>query len=125
MITARYFQESEFKACSPSCSLQDMKQHTMDKLDAARALAGIPFVLNSAYRSPAWERSHGRTGTGAHPHGCGVDIRCNTSANRMKIIQSCLAVGFRRIGIGKTYIHVDDDETQAQNVIWHYYDGTV
>ena len=125
MITAKHFKESEFKACSPACSLQDMKQHTMDKLDAARALAGIPFVLNSAYRSPAWERSHGRTGTGAHPHGCGVDIRCNTSANRMKIIQSCLAVGFRRIGIGKTYIHVDDDETQAQNVIWHYYDGTV
>ena len=125
MITAKYFKESEFDACTPSCSLQEMEQHTMDKLDAARSLAGIPFVLNSAYRSRAWETSHGHTGTGAHTHGCAVDIRCNTSANRMKIISACLAVGFRRIGIGKTYIHVDDDETQTQNVIWHYYNGTV
>lgn len=123
MITAKYFNESEFKACSPSCSLQDMKQHTMDKLDAARELAGIPFVLNSAYRSPAWEKKRGRTGTGAHPHGCGVDIRCNTSANRLKIVRACLSVGFTRIGIGKTYIHVDDDPDKTPNVMWHYYDA--
>lgn len=121
MITAKHFNESEFKACTPRCSLQDMNQRTMNKLDRARELAGIPFVLNSAYRSPEWERAHGRSGTGAHPHRCGVDIRCNTSANRMKIVQACLQVGFRRIGIGKTYVHVDDDPTKPQNVMWHYY----
>ena len=121
MITAKYFNESEFKACSPSCSLQDMKQHTMDKLDFARGYAGIPFVLNSAYRSPEWEKAKGRTGTGGHPHGCAVDIRCNTRANRFKIVQACLLAGFTRIGIGKTYIHVDDDPDKPQRVIWHYY----
>ena len=121
MITAKYFNESEFKACSPSCSLQDMKQHTMDKLDAARKLAGIPFVLNSAYRSQAWEKEKGRTGTGAHTAGCAVDIRCNASANRFKIVQACLLAGFTRIGIGKNYIHVDDDPTKPEQVIWHYY----
>lgn len=121
MVKSKYFKEKEFAACVPSCSLQDMKQHTMDKLDAAREAAGIPFILNSAYRSPAWEKAKGRTGTGAHPHGCGVDIRCNTNANRMKIIKACLAVGFTRIGIGKTYVHVDDDAEKTQNVIWHYY----
>ena len=121
MIKSKYFKEKEFAACSPSCSLQDMKQHTMDKLDAARELAGIPFVLNSAYRSPAHEKAHGRTGTGAHAHGCAVDIRCNTSASRFKILRACLAVGFNRIGIGKNYVHVDDDTENPQNVIWHYY----
>lgn len=124
MITAKYFKESEFKACVPSCSLQDMNQATMNKLDAARELAGIPFVLNSAYRSPAWEKKHGRSGTGAHPNRCGVDIRCNTSANRFKVVTSCLAVGFKRIGIGKTYVHVDNDESKTQNLIWDYY-GTI
>lgn len=123
MITAKHFRESEFKACSPSCSLQDMKQHTMDKLDAARELAGIPFVLNSAYRSPAWEKKRGRTGTGAHPHGCGVDIRCNASRNRYKIITACLLAGFTRIGIAKTYVHVDDDPAKDPCVVWHYYDA--
>lgn len=121
MVTARYFKEAEFKKCTPSCSLQDMQQHTMDKLDKARECAGIPFVLNSAFRPVSWEKKHGRSGDGAHPHGCGVDIRCNSSANRMKIIKGLLDAGFTRIGIGETYIHADDDATKAQNVIWHYY----
>lgn len=29
--------------------------------------------------------------------------------------------GFNRIGVGKTYIHADNDNSLAQNVIWHYY----
>lgn len=122
MITAKYFSEKEFKACVPSCSLQDMQQHTMARLDNAREIAGIPFVLNSAYRSVKWEKAHNRTGTGAHSHGCGVDIRCNTSRNRLKIVMACLQAGFTRIGIGKTYIHVDDDPEKDQNVMWHYYE---
>ena len=121
MIKSKYFKEKEFAACVPSCSLQDMQQHTMDKLDAARGLAGIPFVLNSAYRSPEWEKSKGRTGTGAHTAGCAVDIRCNASANRFKIVQACLLAGFTRIGIGKNYVHVDDDPAKPEQVIWHYY----
>lgn len=120
MITAKYFKESEFRVCVPSCSLQNMQQHTIDKLDAAREMAGIPFVLNSAYRSKKWELSKGRTGTGAHTQGCAVDIRCNTDENRMKIISALLAVGFRRIGVAKTYIHADDDPKKKQNLIWLY-----
>ena len=56
MVTSKYFSEGEFNRCSPSCSLQDMKQTTMSKLDTAREIAGIPFVLTSAYRSPAHDR---------------------------------------------------------------------
>ena len=121
MITARHFTESEFRACSPSCSLQNMKQGTMNRLDKAREIAGIPFVLNSAYRSVAWEKSKGRTGTSAHTLGRAVDIRCNTSQNRMKIVRAALQAGFNRIGIGKTYVHLDDDLSLPQEVIWHYY----
>ena len=121
MIKSKYFKEAEFRACSPSCSLQDMQQHTIDKLDTARGLTNIPFVPNSAYRSKEWEKSKGRTGTGAHTVGCAVDIRCSSSANRFKIVNACLIAGFTRIGIGKNYIHVDDDPTKPQEVIWHYY----
>lgn len=122
MIKAKYFKESEFKACVPSCSLQDMKQSSVNRMDRAREIAGIPFVLNSAFRAVEWEKEHGRSGDGAHPHGYGWDIRCRTDANRMKIVRACLEVGFTRIGIGKTYIHVDDDPEKTQNVMWHYYE---
>ncbi len=121
MITAKYFNEKEFRACTPSCSLQNMRQGTMFRLDAAREIAGIPFVLNSAYRSVAYEKKKGRAGTSSHTKGAAVDIRCNSDANRFKIVDALLRAGFKRIGIGKTYVHADDDESKTQGVIWHYY----
>ena len=121
-VTAKYFSEAEFRRCTPPCSLQDMDQQFIRQLDAARASAGIPFVLNSAYRSPAWELSKGRTGRGDHPQGRGVDIRCNTSANRMKIVRALLDNGFRRIGIANTYVHAGLGKDLPQDVMWDYYD---
>lgn len=120
-IKSKYFAEAEFRRCTPPCSLQDMDQDFMRKLDAAREEAGIPYVLNSAYRSVAWEVSKGRSGKGDHPQGKGVDIRCNTSANRMKIVRALLDNGIRRIGIAKTYVHAGDGDNLPKDVIWHYY----
>lgn len=122
MVTSKYFKEAEFKRCTPSCSLQDMKQSSVDRMDRAREIAGIPFVINCAYRSPAWEKACNRSEEGSHPHGCAWDIRCNTSTNRMKIVAALLEAGYTRIGIGKNYIHADDDPTKPQNVMWHYYE---
>ena len=121
MVSAKYFKESEFRNCVPSCSLQDMSQELMYMLDEAREIAGIPFVLNSAYRSKEWEKSKKRTGNYANTRGMAVDIRCNADNNRYIIIQALLQVGFNRIGIGKTYIHADIDRTLTQRVVWHYY----
>lgn len=120
MITAKYFKEAEFNRCSPSCSLQDMKQTTMSKLDTAREIAGIPFVLNSAFRSSAWDKSKGRSGTGAHTTGNAVDIRCTSDRNRFLIIDALIKAGFNRIGIAKTFIHADDSPSLSQDVAWMY-----
>lgn len=120
---AKYFLPSEFKACTPSCSIEQMDQAFLAKLDAVRERAGIPLVLNSAYRSPAWEKKHGRAGTSAHCEGKAVDIRCNASSNRYKIVKAALECGVRRIGIGPTYIHIDMAGDHAQDVIWDYYGG--
>ena len=109
MITSKYFKEDEFNRCSPSCSLQDMKQTTISKLDTAREITGIPFVLTSAYRSKKWDQSKGRSGTGAH-----------TSRNRFLVVDALLKAGFKRIGVAKTFIHADDSETHDQSVMWLY-----
>lgn len=121
MITAKYFKESEFKKCTPPCSLQDMSQALMWRLDNVRASAGIPLVISSAFRSIAYEKSKGRAGTSAHTKGLAVDIRCNSDRNRWKIIKALIDNGFTRIGIGRTYIHADIDGDKTQEVIWHYY----
>ena len=120
MITSKHFQEKEFNKCSPSCSLQDMDQRTINRLDAAREIAGIPFVLNSAYRPEEWEKEHARTGTGAHPERRAVDIKCNTLRNRFLIVNALIKAGFTRIGIAKTFIHADDSEKLDSLVMWLY-----
>ncbi len=120
MIKSRHFSESEFQRCSPSCSLQDMNQGTMNRFDTVRDLAGIPLVINSAYRSKEWDKAKGRSGTGAHTLGRAIDICCNTERNRFLIINSLLKAGFTRIGIAKTYIHADDSPNHTQSITWLY-----
>lgn len=122
MITARYFKEAEFKKCTPSCSLQDMNQRFMTTLDGVRALAGIPLKLSCAYRSVAWDKAKGRSGNSAHTRGMAVDIVCNSSSTRSKIVTAALRLGINRIGIGKNFVHLDTDTSLPQNVIWHYYE---
>lgn len=120
MITSKHFSEKEFKRCSPSCSLQDMNQETMHRFDSAREIAGIPLVIDSAYRSSQWDKGRGRSGTGAHTLGRAMDIRCNVNHNRFLIIDALLKAGFTRIGIAKTYIHADDSPEHDQQVAWMY-----
>ena len=119
---SKYFSESEFKKCVPSCSERDMDGAFLSLLDDVRSIAGIPLVLNCAYRSAEWDKSKGRSGNSAHTRGLAVDIRCNTSANRMKIVRAALDCGIRRIGIGKSFIHLDADESLPQDIIFHYYE---
>lgn len=118
---SKYFKPSEFQACVPSCSIDDMDGAFLALLDDIREAAGIPLVLNCAYRSREWDIAKGRSGNSAHTRGLAVDIRCTSNSNRMKIVRAALLCGVKRIGIGKTYVHLDADETLTQGVIWHYY----
>ena len=122
MKKARYFVDKEFNRCSTSCSIEDMDQEFLDTLDKIREEAGIPLVINSAYRSPEYERSKGRSGTGAHTHGVAVDVRCKNGVNRLTIIEAAVKCGIKRMGIADTYIHIDQGERFGlpENV-WTYY----
>jgi zinc D-Ala-D-Ala carboxypeptidase len=106
---SKYFKEIE----------ENMQPHFLAKLDEAREYAGIPFVINSAYRSPTHPLSIKKP-TSSHIKGLAVDIRCNTSRNRSLVLDALRAVGFNRIGIAKTFIHVDLDFDKSQNVTWIY-----
>lgn len=120
-FTPVYFSEKELASLTPSCSLNDMDGQFMKRLDFARTIAGIPFVLNSAYRSKEWDISKGRNGTSYHCKGRAVDIRCTTSTNRAKIVYSLLNAGFKSIGLYASFIHVDDRyrEDNGSAKIWY------
>ena len=118
---SKYFSPSEFEKCNPSCSIEDMDGGFLALLDKVREKAGIPLVLNCAYRTKAHEKKMGRSGNSAHTRGKAVDIRCNTSANRYKIVKAALECGICRIGVGATFIHLDNDTSLPQGVIFDYY----
>lgn len=115
-----YFHPSEFGRCNPPCKKSDLHPDTIARLNKMREIAGIPLVLNCAYRSPEHDKAKGRSGTGAHTLGRAVDIRCNNDATRYKIIVAALAAGFTRIGVASTFVHVDDSPTHAQERFWPY-----
>lgn len=115
----KHFKPLEFTCCVPRCDIQDMDAAFLAMLDNAREYAGLPFVLNSCYRSVEYEKSKGRTGLSSHCKGCAADIRCTDSRKRFVIVNALIAAGFQRIGIAKTYIHVDSDPDKRPS-IWLY-----
>ena len=106
---SKYFKDIEYK----------MDVDFLAKLDEARGYAEIPFIINSAYRSPEHKESI-KNPTSSHIKGLAVDIKAKDSRTRGVILDALRCVGFTRIGIAKTFIHVDLDYSKSQNVTWLY-----
>ena len=114
-----HFDMSEFM-CSCGCRGNDMDSRFLGKLDYARAQAGVPFVINSGYRCATHNKTVGGKPTSAHTTGHAVDIAVANSHQRFKILEALIRANFQRIGIAKTFIHVDDDQTKPKEVTWLY-----
>jgi uncharacterized protein YcbK (DUF882 family) len=106
---SKYFKEIEY----------GMNPKFLEKLDEAREFAGFPFFINSAYRSPDHPLSI-QNPTSSHIKGLAVDIGVTDSSTRYLVIDALIHVGFNRIGIADTFIHVDDDKEKVGGVIWTY-----
>jgi hypothetical protein len=113
----KHFKEEEFY--SPDLQECRMQYGFVRSLDRARTIAGIPFKINSGYRTPEHNRKVGGKSTSSHLKGLAADISCTSSSQRIKIVQGLIDSGFRRIGIADTFIHVDSD-TDKSDAIWLY-----
>lgn len=111
------FAAAEFGRCNPPCSMDSMDDKFMARLQTARDLAGVPFIINSAYRTVQYELSKKRSGKSMHCLGRAVDIKCVDSGTRYRIINALISAGFNGIGIDNTFIHVDDRDLP---LIWTY-----
>lgn len=101
-------------------NLDKMDADFLNALDEARELAGIPFKINSAYRTPEHNAKIGGKPNSSHLKGLAVDISVTDSRSRFIVLNALISVGFNRIGIADTFIHVDLDRDKSQNVIWTY-----
>ena len=116
--TIPYFKKSEF-TCKCGCGHNNISNELVRQLNKARTISKIPFKINSACRCEKHNRSEKGSETSSHLKGYAVDISISSSFNRFKILQALMAVGFKRIGVYKDFIHCDIDSDKSQNVVWY------
>ena len=115
-----FFEYKEFDSPDEVGSYINMDVGFLNKLAAARKAAAIGFKITSGYRTPKHNEKVGGVPSSSHTNGHAVDIYAPTSRQKFIIINSLLQAGFNRIGIAKNFIHVDDDPSKAEDVIWTY-----
>ena len=115
-----YFKIREFDSPDEVGSGDKMNTEFLEMLDCARSYAGIPFKINSGYRTKEHNKNVGGVEGSSHLSGYAADIHCANSKNRALMVGSLLEAGFMRIGIGTNFIHVDNDERKVFPVIWLY-----
>jgi len=119
-LDLKYFKLSEFDSPDEVGSGKKMNSKFLEKLDYARHNAGIPFKINSGYRSKAWNmRVKGKLHS-SHCSGLACDIGYTGSRERYLILNALMDVGINRFGIAKGFIHCDVDKQKDPDVIWLY-----
>lgn len=113
----KYFNRGEF-ACKCGCGLNKVQDSLLERLDVAREIAGVPFVIKSGYRCPQHNAAVGGVANSAHTRGLAADIAC-TAATKNIIVKGLIKAGFKRIGLGGNFVHADIDPTLG-NAIWTY-----
>ena len=121
-MSKTFFSEKE-QSCN-CCGQGKLSGDTLIRLNFARLIAGIPFVLNCACRCAKHNKEVGGVEKSAHlikadNTANAVDIQCTNSSARFIILKALLDAGFKRVGIYKTFIHADDDPNLPSEVIWH------
>lgn len=114
-----YFDYEEFDSPDVPGSGKKMNKYVLDRLDVARGGAGIPFKINSGYRTKEHNKKVGGSKTSSHLGGWAVDIHCTDSRSRERIVHHLIMAGFQRIGIAKTFVHADIDP-HKQPALWLY-----
>ena len=72
----------------------------------------------SGYRCAACNKAVGGAENSAHLRGTAVDIQINWPPKRFEVVSLALMKGVRRIGISIDHVHIDLDESLAQEIMW-------
>lgn len=115
---SKYFSRNEF-ACKDGCKKDDIDFAVVYDLTDIREAFGRPIKVTSGCRCEKHNAIEGGKPDSSHLTGKAVDIECLTGVDRYLLLLLALN-RFHRIGIGKTFIHLDHDLTKPEDVCWLY-----
>ncbi len=116
-MLSKNFHSAEF-ACKCGCGGNTISQSLVDMLQGIRDRLGR-VDITSGYRCEAHNKAVGGVPNSAHTKGLAVDIACSVGADRYALLDTVFVAGFYRIGIAKSFIHVDIDDSKPGSV-WVY-----
>jgi len=88
-------------------------------LEKVRAEMGVPISITSGFRNAATNKAVGGATKSRHMVGDAADITIGKH-DRRKLLQAAINAGFRGIGLGKTFLHVD---LRPVKTVWPYQGG--
>ena len=107
-------------ACKCGCGEVKAGEHFLEILNLALIMSGLDVTINSGYRCAKHNAEVGGVPTSAHTKGLAVDLAVPSSQDRFRLVQALLTAGFKRIGLGSNFIHVDEDPSLPPRVMWLY-----
>ena len=90
-------------------TIADLDPNFVDKIDKAREFAGIPFSINSGYRTVAFNASIGGSVTSPHINRTAVDVRARNWLEVRKIVEGAMKSGIIGITVYTNSLHVHLD----------------
>lgn len=118
MSELKYFKLSEFDSPDLPGSGKNMNPETLAMLDHARDIAGVPFRINSGFRSKAHNTKIKGVPNSSHTKGYAADIHAPDGANKASIIEGLVKAGFKRLGVYENFIHADNDPDLPSPQLW-------
>lgn len=119
--SSKYFTVEEMR-CKHTGALE-MEKDFIALLDIIREECGFPFVITSGYRHETHPVEARKKRAGTHAKGCAVDIKA-TPKQAMKIMEVAKYHGITRIGVAKSFIHLDCADwyysRYSSDVLWGY-----
>ena len=112
------FNRKEY-ACKCGCGKDNIKDELATKVQLVRNLLKRPIKINSGIRCIAHNTASNSKPTSSHIDGWAVDLAYRGSRERHELLSASLQV-FDRVGIARTFIHLDVDANKTAGVVWLY-----
>lgn len=121
---SKYFDRAEM-ACKCGCGTYNVSEVLLERLDVLRDAMQRPLIVESGCRCIDHNRAERGKENSAHITMIGrscraVDIVAGTGREKFYLLMEALKLGFERIGIGRTFIHLDVADDLPRPNVWTY-----